>query len=232
MSEVSLRVNIPTPGRAFSASRSAANRLTLALQQDHFESVKSTALLSAFFHRADLEDLLAQPGGSGFRFYPAIDSSGAFSLLAVATNGFSKDIVDGDTPCFVAEGQDAAARLTREQGVGLLTHVNGQMHQAARSGRSASTPFFTSQGAEGAQYSKVSYSGGDINELLGPGVIGIRFFSTQIVFSDGNDSFNTLAAVAIDASGQESGPALMSTLPCPPNCSGGGYVNHVSGLDS
>jgi hypothetical protein len=231
MSEVSLRVDIPTPGRAFSGGRSATSRPTLALQQDHFENVKSTALLSAFFHRSDLEDLLAQSGGSGLRFYPALDSRGGFSLLAVATN-FGNDIVSGDTPCFVAEGRDSAARLTREQGVDLLKHVNNQMNQAARSGRSASTPFFTNEGAESAQYSKVSYSGSDINQLLGPGVVGLQFFSTQIVFSDGNDSFNTLAVVAIDASGQENGAALMSTLPCPPNCGGGAYVNHSSTLDS
>lgn len=215
MSEVSFTLN--------SGSSSFGRAVNVGGQ--HVQQIKSTALLSAFFRSEDLAELLAQQNGMGLRLYPALDSAGRFSLLAVAIDFNSSDM---HSFCFVAEGQAGAYRLTGQQAAGMLGEVQRGMEQAAREGRAASTPLFTESGAEGALYSKVAFNGADINSLLNSGAAGILFFSTKIIFNAGGQSFNTLAAVSVDAHGQESGEALVSTLPCPPNCGGGGYINTTS----
>jgi len=191
----------------------------------HVQQIKSTAMLSAFFRREDLLELLAQQNCMGLRLYPAFNSARRFSLLALAIDFDSSDIASYG---FVAEGQGGGLRLTVQQASGMLGEVQNVMRQAAQEGRGASTPLFTGSGAEGALYAKMAFNSADINNALNAGAAGIRFFSTRIIFDAGGQSFSTLAAVAVDASGQESEEAMLSTLPCPPNCAGGGYINNSS----
>ena len=191
----------------------------------HVQQIKSTALLSAFFRYEDLANLLAQQNSMGLRLYPAFDSAGRFSLLALATDSSKSDMA---SYILVAEGQGGAYRLTVQQARGMLGDVNSVMQQAAQEGRGASTPMFAESGAAGAMYAKASFNSADINSLLNSGAAGIRFYSTQIILNANSQSVSTLAAVAVDASGQESGEAMVSTLPCPPNCAGGGYLNDAS----
>ena len=188
----------------------------------HVQQIKSTAMLSAFFRSEDLVELLSQPGSVGLRIYPALDNTGHFSLLAVAFDSSKSDI---QSNCFVAQGNGSITRLKGQQAKGLLGEVQRVMEQAAQEGRGASTPLFTESGAEGALYAKVAFKGADLDILLNSGAAGIRFLSTRIAFKAGDPSFNILAAVAVDASGRESEQALISTLPCPPDCGGGGYLN-------
>lgn len=215
MSEVSFTVN---PG-------SGSFGQAVYADGQHVQQIKSTALLTAFFRREDLAGLLAQQNCMGLRLYPAIDSAGRFSLLAVAIDFASSDITSYG---LVAEGQGGSKRLSAQQATGMLGEVQRTMQQAAQEGRGASTPLFTQSGAEGALYAKAAFKSADINNSLNSGAAGIRFYTTQIIFNAGGQAFSTLAAVGVEASGQESGEALISTLPCPPNCAGGGYLNDSS----
>lgn len=215
MSEVSFLLN---PG-------ASAFGQAVHTSDQHVQQIKATALMSAFFSRNDLAGLMAQQNCMGLRFYPAFDSAGQFSLLAIAIDYEKNDIA---SYCLVAEGQGGAYRLTAAQATGMLGEVQNAMHQAAQQGQGASMPMFTESGAHGALYAKAAFKSGDISSLLDSGAAGIRFFSTRIIFNAGGQSFSTLAAVAVDGSGQESWEALVSTLPCPPNCGGGGYINRAS----
>jgi hypothetical protein len=89
-------------------------------------------------------------------------------------------------------------------------------------------PLFAAAGAEGTSYAKADFKSSDINGILNSGAQGILFYSTRIILPSSGQSFSTLAAVGVDGLGQESGEALISTLPCPPNCAGGGYINNLS----
>lgn len=180
-------------------------------------------MLSVFFRREDLVELLSQPGSMGLRIYPALDNNGYFSLLAIAIDNNRADMTHTS---FVVEGNGGATRLTVQQAMGMLGEVQRVMAQAAQEGRGASTPLYTESGAEGALYSKAAFKSADLNIFLDSGAAGIRFFSTRIILKAGN--FSTLAAVAVDAAGQESDLALVSTLPCPPDCAGGGYLTSGS----
>jgi hypothetical protein len=191
----------------------------------YVQQIKSTALLSAFFGRDYLVNLLTQPGSMGLRIYPALDSAGQFSLLAIATDATQSDMASN---CYVAEGRGGANHMTGQQAGGMLGALNRVMAQAAREGRGASMPLFATAGSEGSSYAKVDFKSADINGILNSGAGGIRFFSTRIILNAGDQSFSTLAAVGVDGSGNESGEALISTLPCPPNCAGGGYINDGS----
>ncbi|MFZ4477469.1 MAG: hypothetical protein ACOYPR_19900 [Saprospiraceae bacterium] len=191
----------------------------------HVQQIKSTALLSAFFGRDYLANLLGQPGSMGLRIYPAFDSTGQFSLLAIATDGSQGDMASN---CYVAEGQGRANHMTGQQASGMLSELNRVMAQAAQEGRGNSMPLFAAAGAEGTSYAKANFKSADINGILNSGAQGILFYSTRIILNDGSQSVSTLAAVGVDGSGNESGEALISTLPCPPHCAGGGYINNLS----
>ncbi|MDX2282347.1 MAG: hypothetical protein NW218_22340 [Saprospiraceae bacterium] len=191
----------------------------------HVQQIKSTALLSAFFGRDYLANLLAQPGSMGLRIYPAFDRAGQFSLLAIATDSGGSDMTSN---CYIAEGQGGASHMTGQQAGGMLSEVNRAMTQAAREGRGNSMPLFAAAGSEGTSYAKADFKSADINGILNSGAEGIRFFSTRIILTAGDQSFSTVAAVGVDGSGNESGAALISTLPCPPHCAGGGYINDLS----
>jgi hypothetical protein len=161
----------------------------------------------------------------GLRIYPAFDSAGQFSLLAIATDATQSDMAFN---IYVAEGQGGASHITGPQAVGMLGQVNNAMTQAAREGRGNSMPLFAAAGAEGTSYAKADFKSSDINGILNSGAQGILFYSTRIILPSSGQSFSTLAAVGVDGLGQESGEALISTLPCPPNCAGGGYINNLS----
>lgn len=191
----------------------------------HVQQIKSTALLSAFFGREYLVNLLAQPGSMGLRIYPALDRAGQFSLLAIATDTSGSDMTSN---CYIAEGQGGASHMTGQQAGEMLSELNRAMTQAAREGRGNSMPLFAAAGAEGASYAKAAFNGADINGILNSGAGGILFYTTRIILPSSGQSFSTLAAVGVDGSGNESGAALISTLPCPPHCAGGGYINDLS----
>ena len=211
-----------------SSTEAATIATSIAIEQADCQRIKSSALLSTFFRRADLEELLAQSGAKGLRFYPALDLNGSFSLLAVATNILKRDIVSGDTSkCFVSEGALPATRATQQQGVALLGKVNGQIAQAIESGASGSMPLLAAAALAGSNrnYAKVFFDRATLENLLADQAVGIRFFSSRIVFGDKPNSFSTLAAVTVHASGEEGTGGVLSALPCPPDCGGGGYTD-------
>ena len=66
--------------------------------------VGSTATIGTFFGKDILNQLLAQGGAMGIRFYFAIDGSGTQTLVAVAADAAENDMVNGivadvSTPC-------------------------------------------------------------------------------------------------------------------------------------
>lgn len=198
----------------------------IKLEPTHLQSIKSSARLSAFFSSADLKDLMNIANCRGLRIYPAFDVNGNFSLLAVAADFSKNDLVEQDEfPCFVSEGNTSASRLTKQQGVDVLQKVHDRFTQV-RDISAASAPLAIRTVANGTRnYSKVLFSKETINSLLSNDAAGVRFFSTQINFDEGGDSFNTLAAVRVNTNGEDMNTATLSALPCPPNCGGGSYTD-------
>jgi hypothetical protein len=198
----------------------------IKLEPTHVESIKTTARLSAFFSSADLKDLMNTANCEGLRIYPAFDVNDNFSLLAVATDVRKNDLVEHDEfPCFVSEGTTSASRLTKQQGVAVLKKVKDRFTQV-RDISAASAPLAIRPTITGTRnYSKVFFSKETMNSLLSNDAMGIRFFSTQINFDEESPSFNTLAAVRVNASGEDGNTAMLSALPCPPNCGGGSYTD-------
>lgn len=212
---------------AEAATISAPDASVVSLESADFQNIKSTARLSVFYRREDIMELLSQPGCRGIRFYPALNGNNEFSTLAVGTNGQKRDIVSGDTSkCFVSEGTLPATRVTQSRGLALIGQVNQHIAQAVREGRANTTPLAASSTFSTAKsYSKVLFTSAALESMLADGASGIRFFSSRVAFDNDGNSFSTLAAVAVNASGTESSDGVMSLLPCPPDCGGGGYTD-------
>jgi len=72
-----------------------SHRITLAEAAEQTGRRPNKALKGGMFLRKDLDDLLAQPGCSGLRFYYGQDKSGASSLILVGVDADGNDMEDG-----------------------------------------------------------------------------------------------------------------------------------------
>ena len=74
------------------------------LVQNHQRSAPAGGERCGYFARAAFDEILAQPGCAGIRFYHGRDANGASTLLFVGTNEQKVDMLDGPiienhTPC-------------------------------------------------------------------------------------------------------------------------------------
>lgn len=228
MSDFIINTNRPAPRALTALDRTIGlENPTLDIDQAGLTDIKANHLLKIDFTRADLLALLRQEDCAGLRIYPAFDSNGNFSMLAVATDSSRVDIVSGDTSkCFVAQDGKPATRLTQTEATNMIQDVKA--HIMANSKDSSDLiPFATaatSTDQTSSNYSKVFFTSTDMMRLLGSDAVGIRFYTSKIKFSNrGQRTFPTLTAVALSSTDVESSIGLLSALPCPPNC-GGGYV--------
>lgn len=223
MSDFLLTLDLAAPGRLTVEDRTIGlDQRTRDIDQDELASIRGSSLFSTFYTREDLLDLFNQPDSEGIRIYPAIDSSGVISTLAVATDAGRVDIVKGDeSKCFVSNGFATASRLTQAEGVEVVASYNEHLR------RNEGDLAFALGGPRRLtrlNYSKVFFTKKDILDLMSNDSKGIRFYTTRIKFNDsGRKFFPTLTAVAVDNNEIENSSALLSALPCPPNC-GGGYT--------
>lgn len=228
MSNFLLSLDVATPGSLTLVDRTVGlDQRNKEIDQNDLASIRSNALFETFYTREDLLDLLNQPDSAGIRIYPALDPNGRATTLAVATNSKRADIVKGDrSKCFVSNGFDPASRITEKQGIDVVAKYNEHLFRTAgdlgfalggRSSRRLSL----------VNYSKVFFTSGDILGLMSADSKGVRFYTTQIKFNDsGRRSFPTLTAVEVNNNEVENSIALLSALPCPPNC-GGGYTGET-----
>lgn len=230
MLDIIINSNRPAPRALTAVDRNIGlDNPTLDMNQAGLTDIKANHLLKIDYTRADLLELLGQEDCTGLRIYPAFDSNGNFSMLAVATNSSRVDIVSGDTSkCFVAQDGQPATRLTQAEATNMIKDVRA--HIMANSNDSSNfIPFAvatTSTDQTSSNYSKVFFTSTDMMRLLGSDsdAVGIRFYTSKIKFSNrGQRTFPTLTAVALSSPDVESSSGLLSALPCPPNC-GGGYV--------
>ena len=228
MSDIIINTNRPAPRALTALDRTIGlENPTLDIDQAGLTDIKANHLLKIDFTRADLLALLRQEDCAGLRIYPAFDSNGNFSMLAVATDSSRVDIVSGDTSkCFVAQDGQPATRLTQAEATNMIQDVKA--HIMANSKDSSDLiPFATattSTDQTSSNYSKVFFTSTDMMRLLGSDAVGIRFYTSKIKFSNrGQRTFPTLTAVALSSTDVVSSIGLLSALPCPPNC-GGGYV--------
>ena len=223
MEEFIALVDVPAPGMLTLANRNVGlNHPSFDLAQDQTESIKSNAKFSTFYKSEDLHDLFNQEDSAGIRIYPAFDAENNLSTLAVATNSHRMDIVRGNSSkCFISNGLNDATRVTEQEGVEQLDRIK----QHIQANVSDHVPFsIAPRGVNRiVNYAKVFFTKADIMNLLGENTKGIRFYTSRIKFNDQTGTFPTLAAVSVDQNDVESPIALLSALPCPPNC-GGGYT--------
>lgn len=226
MSDFLISFDFPAPGPLTTDEREVGlNQRNKVINQDELTSIRNTALLKTFYTREDLLALLAQSDSNGIRIYPVI-VNGNISTLAVATDSERNDMVKGAGPCFISNGFEPASRLTKEQGEEAVVRYNehlvgtpGDLGFALRESRSRKPSI--------VNYSKVFFTSQDITNLMDSDSKGIHFYTTKIRFNDRSRSVPTLTAVEVNSNGEESSTALMSALPCPPNC-GGGYIGEAT----
>ena len=225
MSDFLISFDFPAPGPLTTDEREVGlNQHNKLISQDELTSIRDNALLKTFYTREDLNKLLAQPDCEGIRIYP-VNLAGKISTLAVATDSKRNDIVEGAGPCFVSNGFEPASRLSKEQGEEAVDKYNehlvntpGELGFALRKTDSMKPTI--------VNYSKVFFTSKDIANLMDSDSKGILFYTTKIRFNDRSRSIPTLTAVRVNSNGEESSTALMSALPCPPNC-GGGYIGEA-----
>jgi hypothetical protein len=196
------------------------------ISEEEMTSIRDNALQKTFYTREDLDELLAQPDSQGIRIYPVIDLNGNISTLAVATDSERNDMVKGvHHPCFVSNGFAPASKLSEEEGGKAVNRYDAHLVDTPGELGFALTEQ-RSRELTDPNYSKVFFTRKDIKALLGDDSKGIRFYTTKIKFNNRSRSVPTLTAVSVNSNEEENSTALMSALPCPPNC-GGGYVGEA-----
>lgn len=225
MSDFLFNSNFPAPGRLIAGKEDAdLDRAKEDIDQNDLPSIRDNALMKTFYTHEDLKTLLAQPDCEGIRIYPVIDQNGNLSTLAVATNSKRIDMVkELAKPCFVSNGFEPASKISEDEGREAVGKYNEHLVNAPGDLGFALTQQ-RSRELTSSNFSKVFFTSSDINTLLGDDSKGIRFYTTKIKFSNRSRPVPTLTAVRVNTNNEEeSSTALMSALPCPPNC-GGGYI--------
>lgn len=206
---------------------------TIQIGVEDFANIRQNALISTFFRKEDLEELLSQTDCEGIRIYPAFadETERTFSMLAVGTTIGRNDIVSDDketNKCFIAMGEDKALRIERKDAMAMMRRLNDHFFENRKD---ENVPFSLGENFLAIQnsYSKVFFSSGRMkNLLLDQNAIGIRFYSAQTSFDDSSSSFPTLVGVTVLDTGEEVSSATLSVLPCPPDCGGGSYTDDDS----
>jgi hypothetical protein len=72
-----------------------SHRITLDTAVQHTKRNPNKGRKGGMFLRKDLDDLLAQPGCSGLRFYYGQAANGADSLILVGVDADGNDMADG-----------------------------------------------------------------------------------------------------------------------------------------
>lgn len=212
---------------------------TIEIRGDDYQLLRSSAVVSAFFRRADLLELFNQTGCQGLRVYPALNAAGVaalgggglttsnvadkFSMLAVGTTADRTDIVSGDSSlCFVAEAGAPASRFTEQKSRELVSSTRALIRQLVSDGMAQQAPF---QGDSTRSTSKAFFHRSTLEALLPDGASGLRFFSTRILFEGRTIPIGTLMAATELTPNAFGDHGVASALPCPPRCPGGAYVD-------
>ena len=146
-------------------------------------------------------------------------------MLAVGTTATRTDIVSGDTSlCFVAEvGADArASRFTEQKARELVLSTRALISQLLSGDLEPQAPF---RGDSSRGTSKAFFHRSTLEALLPDGALGLRFFSTRILFDGRTIPIGTLMAVTELTPNAFGSHGVVSALPCPPHCPGGSYVD-------
>ncbi|HMQ47716.1 MAG TPA: hypothetical protein PKA00_09685 [Saprospiraceae bacterium] len=204
------------------------------------------SVLKAFFSKVDLNSLLnppvpipttpnPQPAASmvgGLRFYPGMNSLQVPSLQAIASTTERADLVFGSNYSVILAESDGSANTTgssilnQDQCVAKLEEYRDKVKDSQLNG-SAEMPLSRTPSTDMPRnYSKIFFQRTAIENLLNTAnASGIRFYEAIIDFNDGKEKVSTLAAVAVDQNGNDLDNAVLSALPCPPDCGGGGYTD-------
>ncbi|MEL6943702.1 MAG: hypothetical protein AAFO82_13630 [Bacteroidota bacterium] len=222
------------------------------LSQEDADIVRSNTRLEIDFRREELQELIDLPEYIGIRLYPAFDSNGKASLSVngigegtvnmFKREDFSVDrILDltvenfpdsglTENKSYISEGMTAATKGSEAQKNRDHNIINNLIALAKNQGISAETlfPFCNDLGIDNIP--NVIFSSQSIAQLLSKEkVIGLRFCTVKIQvlqYIDFNDeeifkNYKTFAVAPVNDLGEE-GNMILSSLPCPPNCAGGG----------
>ncbi|MEL6943703.1 MAG: hypothetical protein AAFO82_13635, partial [Bacteroidota bacterium] len=208
------------------------------LSAQEIDKVKANALLNVFFHKDDLEELLDQPGCVALRFYPAFDDNDKPSLLAVAINTKGDDMVKKfdssrteEDKCFISRGVLREARnIPVVDGDRMIRRIGNMIEAAGNEAvaREQAFPFANPNSGRGGSFAKAVFESSVIRGMLTDDVKGVRFYTTKIEYNDDDLKYKTLAAAKVNNDDMENN-VVMSALPCPPNCAGGGYAGNGIG---
>ncbi len=232
MSDLIFDANIPTPAIALAdVDGQTKNANFIPISTKEAILFRTNSLMRIFFRKEDLLNLLNQEHCAGLRFYPAFDKSGEPSLLAVGLNAKREDLVRNIIPsrksedkCFISEGEMPATNIPVKDGEQILKTISNMIKLAKKSGADKEKIFpLVNTSSSQQTFSKVMFTTNSLESLLkDKEVDGIYFYTNKIKFSDKEDVFKTLGAVA--RKNGEEGDMLLSALPCPPHCGGNGYV--------
>lgn len=206
-----------------SPSWSAPN--TFQIRGTDYDTLKSSALVSAYFRREDLSDLLRQDGCEGLRFYVALNKNDDLSVLAVGSTGLHGDdmLSNHTSSCFVSEEEGPASLFNEQGAIDLISRAHGLIKEAIKSHMDEETPFQIGEGsAKTRSIAKVFFYKDTLESLLPDNALGIRFFSNRIRFEGDPTPYSTLTAVTVSGAAEESNHGVVSALPCPPHCGGAG----------
>lgn len=198
---------------------------TFQISGSDYNTLKSSALVSAYFRRADLSDLLRQDGCEGLRFYVALNKNDDLSVLTVgSTSLHGNDMLSNHTSsCFVSEEEGPASLFNEQGAIDLISRAHGLIRTAVKSQMEEETPFQVGEGsAKTRSIAKVFFYKDTLESLLPDNALGIRFFSNRIRFEGDPTPYSTLTAVTVSGAAEESNHGVVSALPCPPHCGGAG----------
>lgn len=197
-------------------------------------SVRNNALLSVFFHQNDIRSLLNQTDGVGIRLYPILDSNNKHSLLATGIHISGSDLIKSFLPnkttedlCLVSEGTSSPASNTPVPVAAQMIQDLEANVKNTTGDKEAVTPMANTATALNSAIAKAAFTSGAINNLLAGNPVGLRFYTVKIRFA--NVLSQEVKTLAVEAEGGGSN-MVISALPCPPNCGGGGYTNDLQAV--
>ena len=196
------------------------------------DMVRINALLEVSFRKSDIQSLIDQDECKGIRFYPARDTSNNHSLLATGIHKNGNDLVQAFLPnkttedlCLISEGPNTPARnIPVADGAtminGLIDEIkNGTGDVEAINPMANPVDTFSE-----SVIAKAAFSSTDVQEVLDASISEITCFTAKIKFPNVHFEFKT---IVLEADGPI-GKMIISALPCPPHCNGGGYTNNLS----
>lgn len=194
------------------------------------------SVLKAFFSKADLESLLnpqiptASQMVGGLRFYPGLTRQTQPSLQVISSTEQRADLVLGTVYSVILSESDnltvSSRVLDQAQCVAMLETYRDKVRDSQQNGSTKMPLSRTPTTDMPRNYSKVFFLRTDIENLLNSAsASGVRLYEVEIDFNDGSAKVSTLAAIAVDQNGDDLDIGVLSALPCPPDCGGGGYTD-------